>query len=163
MAASMPLRIGMEMSVTMISGCVFIAASIRDRPFETLPVTSYADPNKDSTICVKPGWSSANNTLILLNWPASRMRAFRKRSSSCFAPIQTHSNNKYSLQCPLVCHPAYTICLSKEPCMLSTLPVGTKSALQGAIRILVLKFSRGETSKAKISPVKTLSRGWATW
>ena len=47
--------------------------------------------------------------------------------------------------------------------MLSTLPVGAKSALQGAIIILVLEFSRGETTKVVISPVKTLSRGWATW
>jgi hypothetical protein len=43
--------------------------------------------------------------------------------------------------------------------MLSTLPVGAKSPLQGTLRILVLEFSRGENHQCGDLPSKNLAPG----
>jgi hypothetical protein len=98
-AASMPLRIGMEISVTMTSGFSRIAASIRERPLETLPMTLKAGSNTLAARYGKPGWSSPSNILILFNGSACCIRREEQKlahnsrpfgpvpfSNSCIAP-----------------------------------------------------------------------------
>jgi hypothetical protein len=72
--ASMPLRIGMEISVTMTSGLECVAASNRDWPSDTLPTTSHVGFNKLSTMFRNGRWSSASRTRTFRNWSAYSMR-----------------------------------------------------------------------------------------
>jgi len=72
--ASMPLRAGMEISVTITSGLRCVAASNRDWPSDTLPTTSHVGFNKLSTMFRNGRWSSARRTRTFRNWSAYRMR-----------------------------------------------------------------------------------------
>jgi hypothetical protein len=76
--ASMPLRIGMEISVTMTSGLRCLAASKRDWPSGTLPTTSQVAASRFSTIIRNCEWSSAKSIRTLPNGSAYRMRGAKK-------------------------------------------------------------------------------------
>jgi hypothetical protein len=73
----MPLRIGMEISVTMTSGSRCLAASNRDWPSDTLPTTSHVGFNRLSTMFRNGRWSSASRTRNFRNWSAYRVRGAR--------------------------------------------------------------------------------------
>jgi hypothetical protein len=72
--ASRPLSLGIEMSVTMTSGCSFMAASTRDSPLSTHFTTSTSRFNRLWTNASRPGWSSANNTRIFCNLATANPR-----------------------------------------------------------------------------------------
>jgi hypothetical protein len=65
LAASIPLSFGIEMSVTMTSGCSLPAASIRDSPSPTAPTTSKLGSRRPRINSKRPRWSSARSTRIL--------------------------------------------------------------------------------------------------
>jgi hypothetical protein len=75
--ASIPLRIGMEISVTMTSGASRLAASNRDWPSGTLPTTSQVDASRRSTITRNCRWSSAKSIRTLSNGSGFRMRSVK--------------------------------------------------------------------------------------
>jgi hypothetical protein len=81
--ASMPLRIGIEMSETMRSGLRRFAASTSDWPLGTLPTISHVDSKRPSTIFRKGRWSSANRIRTFPNESAYRIRGAWKSPLLC--------------------------------------------------------------------------------
>jgi hypothetical protein len=59
LATCIPLSFGIEMSVTMMSGCNFMAASKRHSPSSTQAITSVSVSNRLRTAASSPGWSPA--------------------------------------------------------------------------------------------------------
>jgi len=82
--ASMPLRMGMVISVTITSGLRRVAASNRDWPSDTVPTTSHAGTKRLSTMCRNGRWSSANRIRNFPNWSAYRVCGPPKCLLRCF-------------------------------------------------------------------------------
>jgi hypothetical protein len=81
--ASIPLRIGMEISETMRSGLRRFAASTMDWPSDTLPTTSHVGSSRHSTMFKNGRWSSANRIRTFPNESAYQIREAWKSLLKC--------------------------------------------------------------------------------